>query len=423
MGCSVVVGSQWGDEGKAKVIDYLCKDSKYIVRYQGGANAGHTVVVGKDKYIFHLVPSGILHDNKICVIGNGVVLDPEEFINEIELLQDLGINLDNRLFISDHCHIVMPYHKLFDNYKESRLNKAKIGTTGRGIGPSYSDKVYRSGIRLLDLLDDSFSELLKFILEEKNFILKNFYNAPTLDYNKVYDDYIKYRELLEPFKVNTSYLLNKALDNNENVLCEGAQGTLLDIDFGTYPYVTSSNSSAGGACIGTGIPPTRIDKVFGVMKAYNTRVGEGSFPTELHNGEGKALQDYGGEFGATTGRPRRCGWFDAVLARYSTMINGYDEIFMTKLDVLSYFDKLKICTGYELDGKVYDKVILSRGFFDRAKPVYKEMDGWNCDISHIRTFSSLPNNAKIYVNAIKELLNTTISYISVGPDRDATIKV
>jgi adenylosuccinate synthase len=363
-----------------------------------------------------------LHDNKICVIGNGVVLDPEELITEIDLLEKLGINLANRLFISNHCHIVMPYHKLLDTYKEARLNKDKIGTTGRGIGPSYSDKVYRNGVRLLDLWDDGFAEQLKLILEEKNFILKNFYKAPVLDYKKVYDDYIKYREVLAPFQLNTSYLLNRALDNNESVLCEGAQGTLLDIDFGTYPYVTSSSSSAGGACIGTGIPPTKIDKVFGVMKAYNTRVGEGFFPTELHNSEGKALQDYGKEFGATTGRPRRCGWFDAVLGKYSVMINGYSEIFMTKLDVLSNFDKVKVCTGYELDGKVYDEVILSKGLLDNAKPIYKELDGWKCDISHIRAYSALPDNAKQYVELVKDLLGTNISYISVGAEREATIK-
>ncbi len=421
MPCSIVVGSQWGDEGKAKVIDFLCKQAKYIVRYQGGANAGHTVVVDGKKFVFHLIPSGILHQEKICVIGNGVVLDPEEFLNELQAIVDHGIEIENRIFISEHCHLVMPYHKLFDSYRESALKDKKIGTTGRGIGPCYTDKIARSGIRLIDLFDENFPDLLKTIVEEKNLLLSNYYKKPELDYNEIYDSYSKYKDLLAPYMSNTSYLLNNALGQNEEILCEGAQGTLLGIDFGTYPYVTSSNSTSGGACTGTGIPPTKINKVYGVMKAYITRVGEGFFPTELTDDTGNHIQTVGAEFGATTGRPRRCGWLDTLLAKYAIMINGITEIFMTKLDVLSELDAIKVCTEYQLDGKTFQQLSLSRNKMARVTPIYKEFKGWKEPISHIREYSQLPDNAKRYIDGIEELLKTKIAFISVGPEREETI--
>ena len=422
MPCNIVVGAQWGDEGKAKVIDFLCADMKYIVRYQGGANAGHTVVVEGKKHVFHLIPSGILHPEKICVIGNGVVLDPAKFLEEVEAVKKSDIPVENRLFISNHCHIIMPYHQLFDVNKEKVLKGKKIGTTGRGIGPCYSDKVARNGIRLIDLFDKNLKEQLEGLLEEKNFLLEHYYKVPPLDSGEIFEKYSQYGETLKPYMKNTSYLLNEALDRGETVLCEGAQGTVLDIDFGTYPYVTSSNSTSGGACTGTGIPPTRIDEVFGVMKPYLTRVGEGYFPTELQDADGETLQRKGNEFGATTGRARRCGWFDAVLARYAAMVNGLSSIFLTKLDVLDSFETIKICTDYELEGKSVDEITLSRSDLASFRPVFKEIKGWNCDISGVRRYSDLPDNTKAFVEELEKLIGVPISYLSVGPDRDSTIK-
>ncbi len=422
MPCTVIVGSQWGDEGKAKVIDYLCPSYKYIVRYQGGANAGHTVVSQGKKYIFHLIPSGILHPDKICVIGNGVVLDPEEVIKEINTLKDHGISVIDRLYISSHCHLIMPYHKLIDSFKEEKLNKNKIGTTGRGIGPCYSDKISRSGVRLIDIINDNLKDILNRVLDEKNFLLSEYYKQSPLDINQIYDQYMEYKEILKPFIKNTSYMLNKALDNKEHVLCEGAQGTVLDIDFGTYPYVTSSNSTSGGACTGTGIPPTRIDDVYGVMKPYVTRVGEGSFPTELHDEDGKKLQESGHEFGATTGRPRRCGWLDIFLSKYAIMVNGINKIFLTKLDVLDQFQTIKICTGYELNGKPIDDITLTHDVLSHVRPIYKEYPGWNKNISSITKYSDLPDNTKRFVEQLQNHIGIPIPYISVGPDRDSTIE-
>ncbi len=423
MSCTVVVGAQWGDEGKAKVIDFLCEDAQYIVRYQGGANAGHTVVTNKEKFVFHLIPSGILHPDKICAIGNGVVLDPEQLIKEMDSLSDMGISVEDRLFISGHCHIIMPYHKLFDVYKEQRLKGKKIGTTGRGIGPCYSDKISRNGIRLIDLLSPDFKDILEGLLDEKNFYLKNYYNQPTLDIHEILDTYSGYAEKLKPLERNTSYLLNAALKRNEHVLCEGAQGTMLDIDFGTYPYVTSSNSTTGGACTGTGIPPNKITSIYGVMKPYLTRVGEGYFPTELKDNAGTQLQEQGNEVGATTGRARRCGWFDVGLARYAIMINGITDIFLTKLDVLDSFDTVKICTGYEIDGEPVDEISFSRTDLSRVTPVFREFEGWKTSIAKIRSFSELPDNTKVFIHEVQKLLDVPIPYISVGPERESTIKV
>ncbi len=423
MSCTVVVGAQWGDEGKAKVIDFLCEDAQYIVRYQGGANAGHTVVTNKEKFVFHLIPSGILHPDKVCAIGNGVVLDPEQLIKEMDSLADMGISVQDRLFISGHCHIIMPYHKLFDVYKEQRLKGKKIGTTGRGIGPCYSDKISRNGIRLIDLLSPDFKDILEGLLDEKNFFLKNYYNQPPLDLNEILETYAGYAEKLKPLERNTSYLLNAALKRNEHVLCEGAQGTMLDIDFGTYPYVTSSNSTTGGACTGTGIPPNKITSVYGVMKPYLTRVGEGYFPTELKDNDGTQLQEQGNEVGATTGRARRCGWFDVGLARYAIMINGITDIFLTKLDVLDSFDTVKICTGYEIDGEPVDEISFSRTDLSRVTPVFREFEGWKTSIAKIRSFSELPAKTKVFIHEVQKLLDVPIPYISVGPERESTIKV
>ncbi len=423
MSCTVVVGAQWGDEGKAKVIDFLCEDAQYIVRYQGGANAGHTVVTNKEKFVFHLIPSGILHPDKFCAIGNGVVLDPEQLIKEIDSLSAIGISVKDRLFISGHCHIIMPYHKLFDVYKEQRLKGKKIGTTGRGIGPCYSDKISRNGIRLIDLLSPDFKDILESLLDEKNFFLENYYHQPPLDSQEILDTYCGYAETLKPFERNTSYLLNAALKRNEHVLLEGAQGTMLDIDFGTYPYVTSSNSTTGGACTGTGIPPNRITNIYGVMKPYLTRVGEGYFPTELSDDAGTQLQEQGNEVGATTGRSRRCGWFDVGLARYAIMINGITDIFLTKLDVLDSFDTIKICTGYQIDGEPVDEISFSRTDLARVTPIFKELKGWKTSIEKIRSFSELPDDAKAFIHELQNLLDVPIPYISVGPEREATIKV
>lgn len=422
MPCSVVVGAQWGDEGKAKVIDYLCSDAKYIVRYQGGANAGHTVVVGKEKFVFHLIPSGILHKEKVCVVGNGVVLDPEAILKEIDSLKEIGVEVSNRLFISNHCHLIMPYHKLMDVYKEEKLKGNKIGTTGRGIGPCYSDKIGRAGIRLIDLYDKNLKDQIASILDLKNFFLKDYYGKEALDVNEIYEEYISLGEKLKPFMANTSHLLNTALKNGEEVLLEGAQGTLLDIDFGTYPFVTSSNSTSGGACTGSGIPPTKIDRVYGVMKPYCTRVGSGYFPTEAMDEDGEKLQEYGHEFGATTGRRRRCGWLDAVLGNYAISVNGIDHIFLTKLDVLDHFDTIKVCVGYEMNGEKITDMSLAMRDLSEVKPIYKEFAGWKTPTTEIRNYNDLPDNTKKYIESIQELMNTHISHISVGPERSETIE-
>ena len=424
MPCKVLIGSQWGDEGKAKAIDFLCEDSEYIVRYQGGANAGHTVIFQGEKFVFHLLPSGILHKEVFCVISNGVVLDPEVLLNEIQSLDSFDLNIDQRLFISSQCHVVMPYHKLLDQYAEERLKEKKIGTTKRGIGPCYSDKSSRGGIRLIDLYDSNLKEILKTQLEEKNFLFEHYYQKKPLSLNKVYESTLAYAEKLKDYVCNTSYLLNQALKEEKHILCEGAQGTLLDIDFGTYPYVTSSNSISAGVCTGTGIPPTRVDRVYGVMKPYMTRVGGGSFPTELSGKkEGKLLQEHGNEYGATTGRLRRCGWLDLVLAKYSIMLNGIDEIFLTKLDVLDHLDPIQVCTGYEISGELCQKFPISRNGLDHAKPIYKDFPGWKTSTRTIRDYSQLPQKAQNFLRYLENAIEVPISYVSVGPGRDETIRI
>ncbi|MFH1594377.1 MAG: adenylosuccinate synthase [Candidatus Omnitrophota bacterium] len=420
----VVVGAQWGDEGKGKVIDILAKNFAYIVRYQGGNNAGHTVVIGEDKFILHLIPSGILHPSKICVIGNGVVIDPKALIDEIEKLGSEGIYVKGRLFISENAHIIFPYHKVLDELKELKKGKAKIGTTKRGIGPCYADKVSRSGIRIVDLMNDStFREKLKENVDEKNKVLKTLYDFEGLPFNEMYKSYCSYRERMREFVCNTSLLLNEAIEKRKHILFEGAQGTLLDLDYGTYPFVTSSNSTAGGACTGAGVGPTKIDKVIGVVKAYTTRVGEGPFPTEFSQRMMEIIRSRGCEFGATTGRPRRCGWFDAVLVRHAVLVNGISEIVVTKLDVLDEAKTIKICTAYKYNGKTYTSFGSDTNLLSGCEPIYKEVDGWMEDTTGVTSFNKLPKNAKSYLKIIQKLVKTRIVLISVGSKRQQTITV
>ena len=425
MSCKVVLGLQWGDEGKAKVIDFLCQDLKYVVRFQGGANAGHTVVYNGKKFIFHLIPSGILHRDKICIIASGVVLEPKALINEIKSLSKQGITVKDRLYISKNCQLIMPYHKLIDAYQEEHLKSNKIGTTQKGIGPCYSDKILRNGIRLLDIIYNiNFKKFLEQILEEKNFILTQYYHKKPLEINPIYEEYLDFGEKLKPYLKNTTYLLNKVIDNNEGVLCEGAQGTMLDIDFGTYPYVTSSNSTSGGVCTGIGIPPNKIDKIYGVIKPYITRVGSGFFPTELNDKNGKKLQFHGKEYGSTTGRYRRCGWFDGVIVRYALMINGIDEIFLTKLDVLDHFEVIKLGISYRSDKEIINEPDLEQDFYLKPiEPIYKEFKGWKKSISHIRDYSDLPIQTKDLLKGLEDIIQFKISFISVGADRNSTIRI
>jgi adenylosuccinate synthase len=418
----VVVGSQWGDEGKGKLIDILSQDTDITVRYQGGNNAGHTVVVKDREYIFHLLPSAILHKGKSCVIGNGVVVDPQALIEEIEGLEKKGIKVSpQRLKISDRCHIVMPYHRILDSLRE-QVRKNKIGTTGRGIGPCYADKVSRCGIRAGDLLNPAlFRSKLEDNLAEKNEIYAKVFQASKFDLEAVYREYLAYGKRLAPYITDTVIYLNEAIDRKKKVLFEGAQGTFLDIDFGTYPFVTSSNSIVGGVCSGSGVAPTKIDKAIACVKAYTTRVGEGPFPTEFTDRLKDEIRLKGKEFGATTGRPRRCGWFDAVLVRYSLIINGISELAIMKLDVLDELKKIKICTAYQYKGKTIKNFPTDLDVLWKAKPVYEESDGWQRPISGIKKFRDLPPNARKYIKRLEELLKVGVKYISVGTKRDQII--
>ncbi|MBI5123825.1 MAG: adenylosuccinate synthase [Candidatus Omnitrophica bacterium] len=415
----VIVGAQWGDEGKGKVIDIFAKSADFIVRYQGGNNAGHTVVIGKDSFILHLIPSGILHKNKICVIGNGVVIDPKALIDEIETLESKGIRIGRRLLVSKEAHIIFPYHKKLDELREAK--KKKIGTTKKGIGPCYADKVARLGIRFEDLLDDEvFKEKLENNLEEKNAIFSKIYNVKGYSFESLYREYSSYAEKLKKYLCDTALALNEALRKRKRVLFEGAQGTLLDVDHGTYPFVTSSNATAGGAATGTGVGPTKIDKVIGVVKAYTTRVGEGPFPTEFDDNLMETIRRKGKEFGATTGRPRRCGWFDSVIVKHSVMVNGIDEIVVTKLDVLDGLDTLKICVKYKFEGRVYDSFPSDIRVLTNCEVVYEELPGWKADTTSITSYSRLPKNAKNYLKRIQRILNTKIALVSVGSERNQT---
>ena len=419
---TVLVGAQWGDEGKGKVIDILTEDVQNIVRYQGGNNAGHTVVIGDSKYVLHLIPSGILHEGKTCVIGHGVVVDPQALIEEIEMLKEQGISCDGRLKISDKAHIIFPYHQKLDELREARRIEGKIGTTKRGIGPCYGDKVSRTGIRMADLYDkEYFRERLEINIEEKNTVFKDLYGFEGFSADEVFEEYIGYAEKLKSYVCDTMHMLNIAFKNNEKILFEGAQGTFLDVDYGTYPYVTSSNSTAGGACTGAGIGPSRIDQVLGVVKAYTTRVGEGPFPTEFGPDLMDTIRQKGGEFGATTGRARRCGWFDSVLVKNSVDINGIDKVIITKIDVLDELEEIKICTGYEYKGKMYYNIPGDPRFLDECNPVYENHPGWQQDTSNITSCEDLPVNARKYLDRIRELIGTDIMLVSVGKSRKQTL--
>ena len=421
MSAIVIVGAQWGDEGKGKITDYLARTADVIVRYQGGNNAGHTVVVRDQEYKLHLIPSGILYKDKQCLIGNGVVIDPEILIKELNYLQDRGIDTGN-LRVSGGAHLIFPYHKLLDAADEDRKGNNKIGTTRRGIGPAYMDKSARIGIRLIDLLDkEVFSEMLSRNLAEKNHILDRVYGLPPLDKEELLENYLRYAEIIRPYLADTSLLIHEAIKEGKKVLFEGAQGTLLDIDFGTYPYVTSSHPIAGGACIGAGVGPTKIDRVIGVTKAYTTRVGSGPFPAELLDETGEFIREQGREYGTTTGRPRRCGWFDAVILRYAVRLSGLDSIAFTKMDVLTGLKKIKICNGYRYEGEILKEFPQTLSVLSKCEPVYEELDGWEEDITEITSYDDLPVNAKKYLDRIRELVGIPISIISVGSERGQTI--
>lgn len=421
MSAIVIVGTQWGDEGKGRITDYLAQKAHMVVRYQGGNNAGHTVKVDDQEYRLHLIPSGILHQNKICVIGNGVVIDPISLVEEINDLKNRGINVDN-LKISDRAHLIMPYHKLLDSLSEDRRGEDDIGTTRRGIGPAYMDKAERTGIRVIDLMDrDIFEAKLEANLKAKNYLLERVYGRNGLNKEEILDKYLSSIEALKDYVTDTSVVIYNALKEGKNVLFEGAQGTLLDIDHGTYPYVTSSHPISGGVCIGAGIGPTFIDKVIGVVKAYTTRVGKGPFPTELHDDTGNYIRERGYEYGTTTGRPRRCGWLDVVIIRYAIRLSGLTSIAITKLDTLSGLDVVKICTGYKYKGRIINDFPASLKVLGECEPVYEEMGGWKEDITGIRCYDDLPPNAKNYLDRITELCDIDISFISIGPKRSQGI--
>jgi adenylosuccinate synthase len=419
----VVVGTQWGDEGKGKVVDLLSAQANKVVRFQGGNNAGHTLVVNGEKSIFHIIPSGILYPATRCLIGNGVVVDPEVLLDEMRALFDKGVGISpERLGVSERAHLIMPYHKAIDVAREKAKGASKIGTTGRGIGPCYEDKVARVGIRTIDLTDpDILKEKIEANVREKNFYLTNFFGTEALEYRPILERYLSIAHELSSFIVDVSNELYEAVKRNESILFEGAQGTQLDIDHGTYPYVTSSNPVAANACIGAGIGPKSLDSIVGIVKAYTTRVGAGPFVSELVDEPGNYLQEKGQEFGATTGRPRRCGWLDMVPVKYSARINGLTHLAITKLDILTGLSSINLCVAYENKGKRLNNMPAQLSIIDTCSPVYHEMDGWQEDISKARAFEDLPNNAQAYVKKIEEFVGIPVSIISVGPERDQTI--
>lgn len=419
----IVLGAQWGDEGKGKIVDIYSDFADTVVRATGGNNAGHTLVVKGEKFIFHLIPSGILHPGKKCVIGNGVVVDPKVLLSEIDRLKSRDyLKDDGQLRIGLLANVIMPYHIMLDKAREEKLGSRKIGTTARGIGPCYEDKVARTGIRLCDLVHPrTFEEKLRVNLEVKNFLLKKFYGAEEIPFQQTVDEYLAHGERLKAYLIDTSLFLNEEINRGAKVLFEGAQGSLLDIDHGTYPFVTSSNTTAGGLCTGSGVAPTRISAVTGVSKAYATRVGGGPFPTELFDEEGQLIRDRGNEYGSTTGRPRRCGWFDAPVIRYANRLNALSGIALTKLDVLSGLPRLKVCVAYEIGGARRDEVPLSLDEFEEAKPVYEQVEGWKEDISSAREFGDLPKAAQKYVRMLEDVGGVEVSLVSVGPDRNQTI--
>ena len=416
----IIVGAQWGDEGKGKVVDLLSEGADIVARYQGGANAGHTVCIGEKQYILHLIPSGMFHENITCVIGNGVVIDPVALMGEIAQLQEAGVSITGRLLVSHNAHLIMPYHKLLDTIRE-RISE-KIGTTGRGIGPAYIDKAMRTGIRIVDLLDrDELARKLTANINEKNQILTKIYGESKLDIDAIIAEYQEFDKKIDEYITDTSAYLNAAIAGGKLIIAEGAQGALLDIDHGTYPYVTSSNPTSGGACTGLGIPPTAINDIVGVVKAYSTRVGNGPFPTELQDATGERLRALGHEFGATTGRPRRCGWFDAVALKYSAIVNGITRIAVTKLDVLDEFDEINVCTAYELAGRRLRSFPTDAKTLENVRPVYETLPGWRSDIAGARAPGDLPPNARAYVETLGRITGTKVWLVSVGPRRDQTI--
>ncbi len=418
----VVVGAQWGDEGKAKIVDFLTNYADMVIRFQGGANAGHTVIVNGEKFVFHLIPAGIMHPDKICIIGNGVVFEPQQFLSEIDEVLQKGFSIKDRLFISKRAILVMPYHKQLDLAKEKAKGANKIGTTGRGIGPAYADKVSRTAVRVADLLNPSvFRKKLEEIVKEKNDLFVKIYNEPPCDHIKLADEFLAMGERLKPLMADTTEMANRALKAGKRLLFEGAQGTVLDIDHGTYPFVTSSNTIAAAACTGTGIGPTKIDEVIGVVKAYTTRVGNGPFPTEFDEALGNKIRTIGGEFGATTGRPRRCGWFDAVLVKRAADLNGLTSLAITKMDVLDSMEKIKVCVGYECCGSVIEQFPDTIEELESVRPIYKEVDGWLTETKEIREYSKLPEKARKYLELLSKLVDVPISIVSVGPDRSQTI--
>ncbi|MBW4669037.1 MAG: adenylosuccinate synthase [Cyanomargarita calcarea GSE-NOS-MK-12-04C] len=419
----IVIGAQWGDEGKGKITDLLSRSADVVVRYQGGVNAGHTIVVEGQTFKLHLIPSGILYPNTECIIGSGTVIDPRVLIAELDQLEKLNISTSH-LLISETAHVTMPYHRMIDQASEERRGSHKIGTTGRGIGPTYADKSERTGIRILDLMEpQELRQQLEWTINYKNAILEKLYNLPPLDPSEIIEEYLGYAERLRPYVVDSSLKIYDAIQRRRNILFEGAQGTLLDLDHGTYPYVTSSNPVAGGACVGTGLGPTMIDRVIGVAKAYTTRVGEGPFPTELDGEVGELLCSRGAEFGTTTGRKRRCGWFDAVIGRYAVRINGMDCLAITKLDVLDELEEINVCVAYEIDGDRCEHFPTSSRRFARCRPIYKTMPGWQVPTTECRTWEDLPKRAQEYLKYLAGLMSVPIAIISLGASRDQTIIV
>lgn len=414
----VIIGAQWGDEGKAKMVDVLTEQANIVARYQGGSNAGHTVVANGKKFVFHQIPSGILHPGKKCVIGNGVVLDPLGLLEEIDSLVRSGVKVNDRLVISNRAHLLMPYHRLLDGASENQKGAGKIGTTNRGIGPAYMDKMGRIGLKVVDFFEPAyFRHRIREAVKEKNFWLSKYYSLPKVNADRITDQYLKIAPRIKPLVSDTATYLEGRLKAGENLLAEGAQGTLLDVDFGTYPYVTSSNASVGGVCTGLGIGPQWLDEIFGVAKAYTTRVGEGPFPSEMEAAFGEKIRKRGGEYGATTGRPRRCGWLDLVALKYACRINGFTGILLTKMDVLSYLKSLNLCVAYKRKGKVVHDFPAGLQELSACQPVYKEMKGWNGDLSHASQLSDLPTEARKYLDEIEKAIRVPIKWISVGPDR------
>ena len=415
-----VFGAQWGDEGKGRFVDFLASEADVVVRYQGGNNAGHTIIVDGVTYTLHLLPAGLLYEGKLCVIGNGVVVDPGSLISEIELVKSKGLSVD-ALMISDRAHMVMPYHKLLDGICEDNAGEAQIGTTKRGIGPCYTDKAARLGLRMCDLLSDNFGSKLRSVLAQKNEILTKIYGQPPLDADSMIDEFAGYRDKLKPYICDTVRVCHDLYKSGRKMLFEGAQGMLLDIDFGTYPYVTSSHPIAGGVSIGTGLPPCAVTEVVGVVKAYTTRVGKGPFVTELNNEIGERIRQKGHEYGATTGRPRRCGWLDLVIVDFAVRTSGITSIALSRMDTLGGFDKVKVCVAYEIDGRLTKDYPASLEQLAKAKPVYKEFQGWSDDISHVRRYEDLPKSAREYIEFIESETETPVGMIGVGPERSECV--